>query len=285
MLKFCYGRAIVPTTKIEYIPVEFVDDPKDLQAAVSVLARYRRNLARIKYVEDALEDFAQLKKTMQEPTFYGQIALERKARSFFLEFDMFLDHWQKYIAHHPEHEKFKNLMDDETHKAFDSSDDYALATMLRNYIAHNADVIQTSFWGAGHYDVGCHKKILLSDKTFNKTKRAIIERQPADLISLTRVMGGALAKLSEVHSALMTFDMDEAVKAAAEKVAPVINKIRESGTYQNWYFYDEDGPELMTTDSNGKPIEFIKGQYVENLPWKDYEELINGIVSITRELE
>jgi hypothetical protein len=43
MLKFCYGRAIVPTTKIEYIPVDFVDDPKDLQAAVSVLARYRRN--------------------------------------------------------------------------------------------------------------------------------------------------------------------------------------------------------------------------------------------------
>ena len=67
-----------------------------------------------------------------------------KARSFFLELEIFLDHWNKYISRRGKKDEFKPVFEKATHDAFDSSDNYAMAAMLRNYIAYSSEVSDRS---------------------------------------------------------------------------------------------------------------------------------------------
>ena len=195
MYQLCYEHYTIPQAKPDYIP--FIYNADDLHSAVRLLSRLQKNVDRIVYVESTYQEFSSLKSSLREPGRISQIALERKARSFFLEFDIFLDHWQKYISHHSRTKEYKELFDHLTHDAFDSSDNYALATMLRNYVTHSADVIQATFWGENMFDVGCYKDVLLNDSSFSKTKKDIIKRQPAKFMPLSPIMKGALEKLSE----------------------------------------------------------------------------------------
>ena len=96
MYKLCYEQPIVPTMKSDYTPV--IHNADSLYSAVKVLAKFQMNVDRILYVESAYQDFAFLKEETDTPTRQRQIALERRARSYFLEFEIFLDHWKKYIA-------------------------------------------------------------------------------------------------------------------------------------------------------------------------------------------
>ena len=93
------------------------------------------------------DDFIVFKSTVKGPVITSDMTLERKDRSFFVEFEIFLDHWKKYMSWRGKKEESKAMFDHATHAAFDSSDDYALASMLINYIAHNAEVIQGEVLG------------------------------------------------------------------------------------------------------------------------------------------
>lgn len=84
-------------------------------------------------------------------------------------------------------------------------------------------------------------------------------------------------KNEEIHQALLGFDTDDKVKAAAVCVSELIHKIEENDADKQWFFRDENGPSMMTTDKDGRPIEFIKGQYHEPFPWREYKEVISKI--------
>ncbi len=275
MYKLCYEQPIVPTMKSDYTPV--IHNADSIYSAVKVLAKFQMNVDRILYVESAYQDFVFLKEETDTPTRQGQIALERRARSYFLEFEIFLDHWKKYIANHPRKEEFKTLFNQLTHDAFDTSDDYAMTIIIRNYVTHSAGIIQGTFWGSNNkvFEVGCSKDILLSDSTFNNTKKEIIKRQPAQFISLHPIMRGSLEKLKEIQDSLIRFQIDKEIINAANAVREAIEIIKKQGQQKHWFFIDENGPELMTVDKDGKPIEFIKGKYVEEFYWKDSEKLIS----------
>lgn len=174
MVQLCYAKSIVPTTNVEYISI--IDDASSLDVDVRTITRLQSNFDRIRYVEAAYQEFAELKSKTLKPSRNGQIMLERRARSFFMEFDVFLDHWQKYISHHSKKTEFKELYKQLTNDAYDHSDDYAMSTILRNYVTHNANVIQSALWGSNVFDVGCSKNVLLNDRSFNKAKKEIIRR-------------------------------------------------------------------------------------------------------------
>ena len=280
MYRLCYEKPIIPTMEVEFVPYEFSFDINALLEANSILLRCQKIYNQIKYVEDAYKEFIDYKATVRVPAIETNMALERKARSFFLEFDIFLDHWNKYMSYRGKKEEFKDVFEKATHDAFDSSDNYALAAMLRNYIAHSSDVIQGQFWGGNDvYDVGCSKDVLLADSTFNKTKKAIIKRQPAQFISLTPIMTGALEKLREIHKVFLEFDFGEEEISAAKVIIAAVNEIRTAKLEdKHWCIENSQKLPLMTLSAEGQPIESILGTEFHDFNWKSYEDVLQYLL-------
>lgn len=264
----------------EYIPYEFSFDTSALLEANGVLLRCQKIYNQIKYVEDAYKEFVDYKATARTPAIKTNMSLERKARSFFLEFDIFLDHWNKYMSYRGKKEEFKTVFEKATHDAFDSSDDYALAAMLRNYIAHSSDIIQGQFWGGNDvHDVGCSKEVLLADSTFNITKKEIIKRQPAQFISLTPIMTGALEKLQEIHRGFLRFDFGEEEISAAKVIIAAVDEIKKAGLEnKHWRFENEQKMPLTTYTAEGQPIETIFATQYHDFNWKDYEDVLGYLL-------
>ena len=281
MYQLCYEKAIIPTVKSEDIPVDFISDIDELMQANSVILRCLRTFNHIKYIESAYDDFLSFKKTVTHPAIETDIELEVKARSFFLEFEIFLDHWKKYMSRRGKKEEFKPVFDKATHDAFDSSDDYAMATMLRNYIAHNSEVIQGKFWGGqGTCDVGSSMDLLLSDPSFSKTKKEIIKRQPAQFISLTPVMRGGLEKLREIHKIFMDFDFSEEDVDAAKVVNEAITAIKDAGLESRHFrFVNSEKSVVSTYTAEGKPIETVWATEYHDFNWQDYEEVLQYLLN------
>ena len=253
-----YIQAIIPKKKTESIAVDFVEDVDELLKAQCILKRCIVAKDLFRYVEDAYQDYADYSGTVKEPNREADIKLERLARSCFLEFSVFLEHWKSYIRANGKWKRFKAVFEKQTHNAFDSNDNYAFATMLRNYIAHSADIIQGRFWGAGHYDIGCNKEVLLNDPIFNETKKTIIKRQPAQFISLTPIMRGALDKLHEIHKAFLRFDLGETELWSAAVVEKAIEAIREHGM-ENWHWQIVNTVQsyITTYAPDNRPIETV----------------------------
>lgn len=280
MYQLCYEKAIIPTVKSEDIPVDIISDIDILIQANGVILRCLRTYNHIRYIESAYDEFISFKKTVTAPAIKTDIELEVKARSFFLEFEIFLDHWNKYMSRRGKKDGFKPVFDKATHGAFDSSDDYALASMLRNYIAHNSEVIQGKFWGGqGTYDVGCSKDLLLSDSNFSKTKKEIIKRQPAQYISLTPIMSGALDKLREIHKVFMNFDFSEEDVSAAWTVDEAISAIKDAGL-EKWHFRFVNSVKspVLTYTAEGTTIETVWATEYQDFNWKDYEAVLQYLL-------
>lgn len=280
MYKLCYVKAIIPTVKTEDVPIDFISDVDTLMQANNVILRCLRVYNHIKYIETSYNDFISFKETVTYPAVETDIALEIKARSFFLEFGIFLDHWNKYMSRRGKTNKFKPVLNKATHDAFDSSDDYAMAAILRNYIAHSSEVIQGKLWGGNNvYDVGCSKKLLLADDTFNKTKKEIIKRQPAQFISLAPIMRGALEKLREIHRTFMDFDFSEEDVTSARAVSEAIYAIQDAGMEDRHirFVNSVKGP-LITYTAEGKPIETVLATEYHDFYWKDYGEILHYLL-------
>lgn len=98
--------------------------------------------------------------------------LERKLRSYILEFRIYLAHWEKYIAHHPRAKEYQQLFKQLTNDAYANNDEYAMAYMLRNYVTHANDLIQGRFWSEDgkHFSIHCVKNVLLKDSLLNQKK-------------------------------------------------------------------------------------------------------------------
>ena len=255
--------------------VDFVSDMNAFQSAIKVLMSLQKNVDRIKYVETAYQGFMDLKDSMRKHTRIGQIKLEKEARSFFTEFSVFLDHWKKRISCHSRREEFKKLYDQLTHDAYDNSDDYAMATIIRNYAVHFASIIIGTVWGNTYYDVSVWKYELLKDDSISQNKKEIINRQPSEFILLSSIMKGALDKLKEIQKVLIAFTIDEETCNALNTVAEVIKQIRRYGDKQ-WFITDDNGS-LTTMDKDGQPVEYIKGKCLEMFDWNEFDGLITTI--------
>ncbi len=275
MYRLCYEH-LLSHGDPKLIPVDCVSDMSSFRNAVDTLIMLQKNADRIEYVETAYQDYLELKDSLRDYTRINQINLERKARSFFVEFDIFLNRWKRFISKHPRKEEYNNIYKQVTQDAFDHSDDYAIATILRNYAVHFAGIIQGTTWGSTYYNVGFFKYELLKDYSINNTKREILDRQPTDFVQLDPIMEGVLKKLKEIQKALLTFVIDTDVKNAMITVADVIKKIKEYGD-KEWFFFDDDGQRLTTTYKDGNAIEYINGKCLECFFWKEFDALIETV--------
>lgn len=274
MYRLCYEQQLIPDADPLYVLVDFVPDMDAFRAAVDTLRSLQKDTDRIKYVEAAYQAFLDLKESMREYSRIGQIKLEMLARSFFVEFDVFLNHWEKRISRHLRKEEFKNLYEQLTHNAYDNSDNYAMAVIIRNYAIHSTGIINGTVWGKTHYDVSIWRYELLKDKGISSNRKEIIKRQQSSFILLHPMMKGALAKLKEIQDALIAYIVDEETKKALSIVAETINKIREYGD-KRWFLTDDTGS-LLTEDEEGQTIEYVQGKCLELFYWRDFDELIRS---------
>ncbi len=282
MYELCYGRQQIPTVKIDYIPINLPDntDIDEIINAHDTLLRRLKVMSFIDYVDTAYNEYAEYKNTVSSPSYKTDIALEIRARSFFLEFDIFLDHWSKYMSFRNKKTSFKMVLDKETHAAFDSSDAYALAAIIRNYAAHYGDIIQGKFWGGNKYDVGCSKDVLLDDKKLSQTKRDIINRQPAQLISFSPIMQESLVKLKQMHETFLRFDIDQEDRESAITIRNFISTIDNLGMLEKrLYFVNQQKLPVTTCHPDGTPIETILATEYKEFNWKDYSHVIDFILS------
>lgn len=275
MYRLCYAYQRVPDDKPQYILVDYISNMSVFQNAISILRSLHKDADRIKYVETAYQEFLNLKESMREYTRIGQIKLEMSARAFFTEFDVFLKHWEKRISCHSRKEKFRELYDHVTHEAYDNSDDYAMATIIRNYAIHSAEIINGTVWGSTYYDVSIWKCELMKDDRIKHNKKKVINRQSSGFILLHPLMKGALEKLIEIQKALLAYTIDEETRNAISTVVEIIKKIKEHGAKQ-WFFTEDDGS-LWTQDEEGRFFEYIQGKVLELFDWKDFDELITTV--------
>ncbi len=275
MNRLCYEHQLKAGAETQYILVDFVSDMEAFRAAMDILRPLQKNVDRIKYVETAYKGFLNLKESMREYTQDGQIKLEIAARSFFTEFDVFLNHWEKRISCHPRKKEFRKLYDQLTHEAFDSSEAYAMAVIIRNYAIHAAGIINGTIWGNGYYDVSIWKQELMRDNTIPPNKKKVVARQSSEFILLQPIMESALEKLKEIQEILVGFLIDEETRNAANTVANEIKKIKEYGD-KRWFFTNDE-ESSMNIDDEGHPVKYIKGKCLEVFNWKELDELIESI--------
>ena len=275
MDRLCYEHQLISGAEPQYILVDFVSDMDSFRSAIHILHMLQKDVDRIKCVVIAYQEFLNLKESVKEYTRIDMIKMEMIARSFFVEFDVFLNHWEKRINRHPKREELRKLFNNLTHDAYDSSDNYAMVTIIRNYAIHSAGIINGVIWGKPYCDVSIWKHELMSDNNISSNKKKIINRQSSEFILLQPMMRGALDKLKQIHETLVKSIIDEETQAAMDVVGNEIKKIKEYGD-KLWFFADDEGS-LSAIDENGKMIEFIQGKCLEMFYWEDFENLIASI--------
>ena len=277
MYQLFYEETIAPEMDPVYIPVNFISNMDEFRNAENILFSLLKNTDRIKYVEYTYDEYKQFKESVQKPTKTDWINLERKTRSFFLEFNVFLEHWKKRIDQHTRKDEFAELFIQKTHQAYDNSKEYALSTIIRNYIVHNAGIIQGMIWGACKLDVGFYICELIKDEGMTKNKKDFLKSLPEQYYFLNPIMAGTLDKLQEIQKDLVAFTIDDKTQDALNIISEGIKNIKEYND-TNWFFADVDEKELTTAkDKDGKPIQYIQGKLLEEFMWKEYDELITTI--------
>lgn len=116
-----------------------------LQTAIMRLSSLVENVYRINSVVDAAKEYHETLSSLNSDNVEACLRADRRFRAYVLEFDMFLDYWESYIAHHKRIDNltddklvtdYKALFDTLTHTAYDNHVEYQLLDMIRNQTAH-----------------------------------------------------------------------------------------------------------------------------------------------------
>ena len=71
-----------------------------LQIAISRVSRIVESVYRINAANEAAAEFHETLSALNSDSVEWNLKAERRFRAYVLEFDMFLDYWESYIAHH-----------------------------------------------------------------------------------------------------------------------------------------------------------------------------------------
>ena len=116
-----------------------------LQTAITLLSPIVENVYRTNAVRESAQEYRETIEALNSDNVEAIFKAERRFRSYVLEFDMFLDYWKSYIAHHKRIDgtsddkltagykvHFRNL----TTNAYDNHVEYRLLDLIRNQTAH-----------------------------------------------------------------------------------------------------------------------------------------------------
>lgn len=188
-----------------------------LQTAISHVTGIVESVYRINAANEAAAEFHETLSSLNSDNVERKLKAERRFRAYVLEFDMFLDYWESYIAHHKRidgtsDEKlvsdYKDLFKNLTHSAYDSHMEYQLMDMIRNQTAHVQSPVNRIHVGIDGNEIYSMRDILLSKCKSGENKKKILKAQP-DEIALSPIVDVTRQCLEEIHAELIDFMLDD----------------------------------------------------------------------------
>jgi hypothetical protein len=195
----------------------------------------------------------------------------RRFRSYILEVDIFIKHWEKYFSIIDKNKTgaidyFKKV----TSEAFDSSIAYAMICILRNYQVHANDVVHDMHIGLDGLRIWANRDILLSDMHFTGKKKEILQKQDIK-IDLLKLIKESLPVINNVHEKLIDYLIDNDIKSEIKYLVTAADKtVMINPT--DWYIFNYKGSELVKVPSWIGIMPGIGMDYLQ-LRWAAYREL------------
>lgn len=134
-------------------------------------------------IVESAKEYNEALKALKSDNISELLRLDRRFRAYTLEFDMFLDYWEAFIAHHKridgssdkEHtDNYKQLFDNLTHNEYNNHLEYQLLDMIRNVTAHVQSPVNHIHVGVGGNEAYADRDVLLAKCKNGENKKNII---------------------------------------------------------------------------------------------------------------
>lgn len=218
-------------------------------------------------IRQAYFDLYSSLKGADSPNFSNRVFISRRVRGYILEFDLFLNHWKKYLT-----EKLNNggeLYQAIVSKMFDTNDSYALICAFRNYLVHSNDLdhhINISFDGVR---ILVNRDYILSDFNWPEAKRELLKRQNEE-IDLIKAIKESFEAIGEIQSAFLDLIITDELK----NDCVFLNEMHKKVSLINgkvFYSIEMKDNELGNSKEQGIPLDV---GYVE-INWDMYNKILN----------
>lgn len=244
------------------------DDVLRLKTAIDRLSGLVANVYRINAVNDSAQEYRASLVSLNSDNVEAMLTLDRRFRSYVTEFDMFLDYWEAYIAHHKRIDgssdgeliqEYKKLFDDLTHKNYDEHVEYQLLDMIRNQTAHVQSPVNHIHVGTGGNEAFSCRDVLLSKCKSGENKKRILQNQPEE-IALSPIVNVTVNCLQDIHDGLIDFQIDDLVVEECKYISGFISyAISENHLFEPWLIMDTES-ELVYHISDMKAYGYILGR-------------------------
>ena len=244
-LHYCDGETTLPNgrKKLNWQKCDLFSDDEvnSLLTAATVLERLFDNLNRLEATRDAYREFRLELDSLVSNDQFAIATVDRRFRAFVFEWKLFIDHWKKYIddGAQTKHwkdksgaeqyiEAYQKLYRDVTKNAYDSCEEYVLATAIRNHVVHANNAVYASHVGPDGNGVCITRDQLLSESNISASQRDVIERQD-ELIDLAVVAEKSLSAAEQIMEELLDFQIDLEYTQAALTLLEANEKINAVG--------------------------------------------------------
>ena len=248
-----------------------------LQTAIMRLSPIVENVYRINSVIDAAKEYHEILSSLKSDSVEACLKADRRFRAYVLEFDMFLDYWESYIAHHKRIDKsaddklvtgYKALFNSLTHEAYDNHVEYQLLDMIRNQTAHVQSPVNRIHVGIDGNEAYSLRDVLLSKCKSGPNKKVILQAQPEEIV-LSPIVDVTEQCLKTIHAGLIDYQIDEQVVEEMKYIGRFIGyAIGKNQLYQPWLLMDE-----TTAPPRLQHIKDMKayGYILERMEKKEYK--------------
>lgn len=229
--------------------------------AAGRMEKFINYIARFNSVADSFREFLEAVENDA-----GHELLERRIRSYILEVDILLKHWEKFFGHRGKGEDFKNIM----HKEFDSCEAYALICIFRNYLVHSSDIMHGQHKGFDGIKIWADRDLILNDYKWSAAKKELLKKQDKK-IDLIKVIQETFPSVDRIHNAALELLIDKQVKEDCDYLCKCTARtILINAT--DWFVFDFKGHELVNMPSIIGGVPGIGLDYYR-LNWNAYKAI------------
>lgn len=243
IIKGHQAREMVVQEAKDYLNAEL------LKSAINLLSPIVDNIYRINPVKDSAEEYRTTVSSLNSDNLEAHLTVDRRFRSYTLEFDMFLDYWEAYIAHH---KRIDHSFDDEliaqyktlfrilTSEAYDSHVEYQLLDLIRNQTAHVQSPVNRIYVGTNGNEIYSDRDVLLANCKSGENKKRILKAQEKE-ISLSPIVDVTEKCLCNIHAGLIDYQIDNLVIKEAKTIEYFLKYTISKGMLCQPWLLMEDG--------------------------------------------
>lgn len=242
--------------------------------AASIMERLFNNLFRMSSIEEAYLELGAEIVGIQGPNPERDRRIIRRVRSYVLEYDIFLKHWEKYFAEWVKDgkNKYKKI----TNAAFDENEAYALICTIRNYLVHADDIVHGQHIVFDNFKLWADRNRIINDMDWPKAKRELLQRQQEE-IDILKLIDDSLTTIKTIHDKFMDCQLTEKVKESCNYLNMMFGRTLPVKAVA-WYVFDFKGEESVP----GCPTMGMGADYIE-LNWQGYRAVKEYIARRTTE--